>query len=111
MTRTLFAVVLLSLSIAACEPAPTEPNSNANSPANANANGQASPTPVQSPAPVASPSATPQLKAGDKVKVTTNGVISEATVVSVDEKTEQVTVKLQGETKEKTVAIRDIVKQ
>ena len=109
MTRTLFAVLLLSLSIAACEPAPTEPNSNANSPANAN--GQASPAPVQSPAPVASPSATPQFKAGDKVKVTISGVISEATVVSVDEKTEQVTVKLKGETKEKTVAIRDIVKQ
>ena len=109
MTRTIFAVLLLSLSIAACEPGPTETNSNANSPANAN--NQASPAPVQSPSPVASPSATPQLKAGDKVKVTANGGISEATVVIVDEKTGQVTVKLQGETKEKTVAIRDIVKQ
>ena len=109
MTRTIFAVLLLSLSIAACEPAPPEPNSNANS--TANANGQASPAPVQSPVSMASPSATPQLKAGDKVKVTISGVISEATVVSMDEKTEQVTVKLQGETKEKTVAIRDIVKQ
>lgn len=109
MIRIVFAVLLLSLSIAACEPAATETNSNANSPANAN--GQVSPAPVQSPSPVASPSATPQLKAGDKVKVTTNGGISEATVVSVDEKTGQVTVKLQGESKEKTVAIRDIVKQ
>ena len=107
MTRILFAVLLLSLSIAACEPGPTETNSNANSPAN----GQVSPAPVQSPSPVASPSATPQLKAGDKVKVTTNGGISEATVVSVDEKTGQVAVKLQGDSKEKTVAIRDIVKQ
>lgn len=109
MTRTIFAVLLLSLSIAACEPAATETNSNANSPAIAN--GQASPAPVQSPSPAASSSATPQLKAGDKVKVTTNGVISDATVVSVDEKTGQVTVKLLGETKEKTVAIRDIVRQ
>ncbi|HEY3027410.1 MAG TPA: hypothetical protein VGJ55_14770 [Pyrinomonadaceae bacterium] len=111
MTRIIFAVLLLSLSIAACEPGSTETNSNANSPANTNANGQASPAPAASPSPVASPSATPQLKAGDKVKVTTNGVISDATVVSVDEKTGQVTVRLQGETKEKTVAIRDIVKQ
>ncbi len=107
MTRIFFAVLLLSLSIAACEPAPTETNSNANSPAN----GQVPPAPVQSPSPVASPSATPQLKAGDKVKVTTNGGISEATVVSVDEKTGQLAVKLQGDSKEKTVAIRDIVKQ
>jgi hypothetical protein len=107
MTRILFAVLLLSLSIAACEPAPTEPNSNANSSAKASV----SPAPVQSPSPEVSPSATPQLKGGDKVKVITNGVTSDATVVSVDEKTEQVTVKLQGETKEKTVAIRDIVKQ
>ena len=109
MTRIVFAALLLSLSIAACEPAATETNSNANSPANANS--QASPAPVQSPSPVASPSAAPQLKAGDKVKVATNGGTSEATVVSVDEKTGQVTVKIQGEAKEKTVAIRDIVKQ
>jgi len=109
MTKTIFAALLLSLSIAACEPGETETKSNANSPANANS--QASPVPVQSPLPEASPSATPQLKAGDKVKVTISGVISDATVVSVDEKTEQVMVKLQGETKEKTVAIRDIIKQ
>ncbi|MEP6707875.1 MAG: hypothetical protein ABJC05_10160 [Pyrinomonadaceae bacterium] len=109
MTRIMFAVLLLSLSIAACEPGPTETNSNANSPAKAS--GQISPAPVQSPSPETSPAATPQLKAGDKVKVTTNGRISEATIVSADEKTGQVTVKLQGETREKTVAIRDIVKQ
>ena len=108
MTRTIFAVLLLSLSIAACEPGPTETNSNANSPAKAS--GQVSPAPVQSPSPETSPSATSQLKAGDKVKVTINGVISDATIVSMDEKTGQVTVKLQGETKEKTFAIRDIVK-
>ena len=109
MTRTIFAVLLLCLSIAACEPGATETNPNANSPAKAN--GQVSATPALSPSPEASPSATPQLKAGDKVKVATNGGISDATVVSVDEKTGQVTVKLQGESKEKAVAIRDIVRQ
>jgi hypothetical protein len=64
--------------------------------------------PVQTPEPIAS--ARPQVKAGDKVKVSNNGTTSEATVVSVDEKLGQVTVKIQGETKEKTVAIGDIIR-
>ena len=111
MTRTIFALLLLSLSVAACDAGPTETNPNANSPAKANANGQVSPAPATSPSPEASASVKPQLKAGDKVKVTTNGSFADATVVSVDEKTGQVTVKLQGESKEKTVAIGDIVRQ
>lgn len=110
MTRTVIAAFLLSLSAAACDSTTTEPNSNANSAPKA-ASAQASPTPapVQTPEPIAS--AKPQLKTGDKVKVSTNGATSEATVISVDEKLGQVTVKIQGESKEKTVAIGDIIRQ
>ena len=109
MTRTVLAALLLSLSVAACESSPTETNLNANSTTRATS-AQASPTPVpiQSPEPVAS--AKPPLKAGDKVKVATNGSTAEATVVSVDEKLGQVTVKVTGESKEKTVAIGDIIR-
>jgi len=52
-----------------------------------------------------------QIKAGDKVKVTTNGSSTEATVVSVDEKAGKVTVKMVGQKEEKTVAISAVVKQ
>ena len=109
MTRIVLAALLLSLSAAACEQTPTETNSNANSASKA-ASAMASPTPVpvQTPEPIAS--ARPQLKAGDKVKVSNNGTTSEATVVSVDEKLGQVTVKIQGEAREKTVAIGDIIR-
>lgn len=105
MTRKLFAVVLLSLAAAACDSSPTETNTNAGSPAKATPSVQAPPTPEPS------PMATPQLKAGDKVKVSANGSSTEATVVSVDEKAGKVTVKIQGQTGEKIVAIADLVKQ
>jgi hypothetical protein len=108
MTRTVFAALLLSLSVAACESSPTETNSNTNSPAKAASASPTTPAPIQSPE--ASPAAKPQVKAGDKVKVANNGVTTEATVVSVDEKLGQVTVKLLGESKEKTVAIGDIIR-
>jgi hypothetical protein len=55
--------------------------------------------------------ATAGWKAGDKVKVTINGAAVEATVVSIDEKVLKATVKVQGETKERTVNLSDIVKQ
>jgi DNA-binding protein YbaB len=45
------------------------------------------------------------------VKVTINGVATDATVVRVDEKSGKVTVKLQGQQEEKTVAIADVVKE
>jgi hypothetical protein len=109
MTRTIFALLLISLSVAACDSGAPETNPNANSPAKVNA--PAPTTPAPSASPEVSPSIKPQLKAGDKVKVATNGSVAEATVISVDEKSGQVTVKLQGESKEKTVAIGDIVKQ
>jgi len=61
--------------------------------------------------PASSRAASLQFKAGDKVKVTTNGSSTEATVVSVDEKAGKVTVKMAGQKDEKTVAISTVVKQ
>ncbi|HKB65068.1 MAG TPA: hypothetical protein VKC61_04370, partial [Pyrinomonadaceae bacterium] len=96
--------LVLSLTIAACEPAGTDNNSNGN----ANAKPPAStPAPV-SPEPSASTKA--QVKAGDKVKITINGSATDATVVSVDEKSGKVTVKVEGQKEEKTVAISDVIK-
>ncbi len=105
MTKKLFAVMLLSLTIAACEPASTENNSNANS----NARPAAS-TPAPA-SPELSPSAKPQLKAGDKVKVTINGAATDATVVSVDEKSGKATVRVEGQKEEKTVSIAEVIKK
>lgn len=105
MTKKLFVVVLLSLTLAACEPSSTD-----------NAN-KASSTPVAAtpaqPSPTTEPLASvkPPVKAGDKVKVTTNGSATDATVVSVDEKAGKVTVKIQGQKEEKTVALADVVKE
>jgi hypothetical protein len=104
MTKKLLGVLLLSLTIAACEPAGTDNTSNANS--------NARPA-VSTPAPVLpepSSSVKPQVKAGDKVKVTINGSAADATVVSVDEKSGKVTVKVEGQKEEKTVAITDVIK-
>jgi transcription antitermination factor NusG len=109
MTTKIFAIMLLSLALTACEPAATENNSNANSPAKANTNGQA-PAPAAT-TPEASPSVKAELKAGDKVKVANQGSFAEGTVVSVDEKAGKVTVRLTGESKDKTVAVGDVTKQ
>ena len=107
MTKKLFALVILSLTLAACEPASTENNTNANS--NARPNNPTASTPAPA-SPEASPSVKAQLKAGDKVKVTINGSATDATVVSVDEKSGKVTVKVEGQKEEKTVAIADVIK-
>jgi hypothetical protein len=45
------------------------------------------------------------------VKVTINGTATDATVVSVDEKAGKVTVKVQGQKEEKTVALADVTKE
>jgi glucose/arabinose dehydrogenase len=102
--KKLFALGLLSLTLAACEPASTD-NTNSNTrPATS------TPAPVTpSPEPIAS--VKPPVKAGDKVKVTINGTASEATVVSVDEKAGKVTVKIAGQKEDKTVAIADVTKE
>ena len=108
MTKKLFALVILSLTLAACEPASPENNTNANS--NAKSNNPAASTPAPA-SPEPSPSVKAQLKAGDKVKVNINGSATDATVVSVDEKSGKVTVKVEGQKEEKTVAISAVVKQ
>ena len=109
MTKKLFAVLLLSLTLAACEPG-TENNSNANSNATPSTPAASTPGPV-SPSPEPSASVKAPVKAGDKVKVTINGSATVATVVSVDEKAGKVTVKIQGQKEEKTVAILDVIKE
>ena len=112
MTTKLFAVVLLALALSACDSTSTPENTDANR--NAEHPATASPSPgandQATPAPVASTSNTPQFKAGDKVKVKSNGTSSDATVVSVDEKLGKVTVKLSGG-EEKIVALSDVTKQ
>jgi sRNA-binding protein len=107
MTKKLFAIVLLSLTLAACEPASTE---NANSNARPATPAASTPAPVV-PSPEPSAPVKPQIKAGDKVKVTINGTATDATVVSVDEKAGKVTVKIQGQKEDKTVAIADVTKE
>jgi hypothetical protein len=108
--KKIFALALLSLSLslAACEPSNTD-NLNANR-ANSGTPIAATPAPA-SPTPEAVASVNPQLKAGDKVKVTINGSSVAATVVSVDEKAGKVTVKILGQKEEKTVPIGDVVKE
>jgi ribosomal protein L21E len=59
----------------------------------------------------ASPAAKAELKAGDKVKVTVNGASASGKVVSVDEKAGKVTIRVDGEKQDKTVAIADVLKQ
>ncbi len=112
MTTKLFAVVLLALALTACDSSSTENTTNANRSAspstsaspNTGVSEQATPTPVTN------TPGTAQFKAGDKVKVRSNGSSSDATVVSVDEKLGKVTVKLSsGE--EKTVALSEVTKQ
>jgi len=111
MTKKIIALLVLTLSLAACDSSSTETNSNANNPAKANTTDQVSPTPLPSPSPAPSTSVKSQLKAGDKVKVASNGSLTDATIVSVDDKSGKVTVKLQGQSEEKTVSIGDIIRQ
>ena len=109
MTRKLIVMLALSFALSACESETPENNSNANA-AKPSATTQ---TPAPSTPPQeASPAAAVKtgLKAGDKVKVTVNGASAQATVVSVDEKAGKVTVRIDGEKQDKTVAIADVLK-
>jgi sRNA-binding protein len=109
MTRKLIVFLALSFALSACESETPENNSNANA-AKPAATTQA-PAPV-APSTEASPAAArTELKAGDKVKVTVNGASAQATVVSVDEKAGKVTIRVDGEKQDKTVAIADVLKQ
>jgi hypothetical protein len=109
MFSKLCAVVLLSLALSACESNPTETNANANSAAKT-APSQASPAPPASPSAEPTSAAKPQARAGDKVRVAINGTLTEATVVSIDEKTGKAVVKLAGLGGEKTVAIEELIR-
>src|SRR5882672_4130176 len=109
MTMKIFAIALLALALTACESSTENANSsNENKPSAAT---PAPATPAATASSAASPAASTQFKPGDKVKVTTNGASTEATVVSVDEKAGKVTVKMAGQKDEKTVAISAVVKQ
>ena len=109
MTKKILVVTFLSLVLSACESTGTD-NSNANSAQKPNNQTVSTPAPP-SPTPAASPSVAAQLKAGDAVKVSTNGAVADATVVRIDDKAGQVIVKLKNDGKEKTVAMSDIVKR
>jgi len=106
MSTKLFAVMLLALTLAACEHTTNDNNANSTNPAKAS-----TPAPVASPTPEASPSARAELKAGDKVKVAANGASVDATVVAVDEKAGKITVRRKGDTKDTTVSLADVTKQ
>ena len=107
MTTKLLAVLALSVLITACEPGSEVTKPTASPATQSTSTPPPSPS-VEAPAPA---SAVAGWKAGDKVKVTINGAAVEATVVSIDEKALKATVKVQGETKERTVNLTDIVKQ
>jgi len=96
-------MLALTFALSACESEPAE-NVNANKPS-------AATPPASSPSQEVSPAASSDLRTGDKVKVTANGVTAQATIVSVDEKAGKVTVRVNGEKQDKTVAIADVVKQ
>lgn len=108
MIRNILAVLVLSLTVAACDSGSTDTPSNTNNPAKTNTPAASTPAPTASAE--ASSSTALQIKAGDKVKAA-NGSFSDATVVSVDEKAGKVTIKVAGESKERTIAIADVVKQ
>ncbi len=109
MIRKIFALLVFSIALSGCESNSTETNSNETQKPSAIA--QTSPTPamVASPSPETSPASAP-LKAGDKVKAV-NGSFTDATVVSVDEKLGKVTIHIQGQTGEKTVALTEVARQ
>ena len=107
MRMNLFAVLALAVLVSACESSSleTKPSPGPSPTAEATA------TPAVSPSPAATLAAPTAFKPGDKVKVTINAAAVEATIVSVDDKAGKATVKVQGETKERTVNLSDIVKQ
>ena len=108
MMMKFFAIALLALALTACESSTENANNS-----NENKPGAATPapaTPAATAATASSPVASTQIKAGDKVKVTINGLSTDAIVVSVDEKAGKVTVKVQGQKEEKTVAISAVAK-
>ena len=108
MPGKILALLVVTLALSACESSPTETDSNNSQKPSPTV--QASPTPATVPSPAVSPSPTATIKPGVKVKAV-NGSFNDATVVSVDEKSGRVTIKIQGQTGEKVVAASEVVKQ
>jgi len=108
MMKKMIAVAFLSMALSACESSTTE-NENTNAGPKPGATTQAPATPAATPE--VNSSGTTQFKAGDKVKVNSNGTTATATVVSIDEKAGKATVRIDGEKQDKTVSIADIAKQ
>jgi sRNA-binding protein len=105
MTTKILAVVALAMLVSACESTSQETQPSASPVA------QPTTTVAPSPSPSAAATAAASLKAGDKVKIISNGSAVEATVVSIDDQAGKATVRVPGETKERTVNLSDIVKQ
>jgi len=105
MTTKILVVLALALFISACEPNSNEPNPGPSPTV------QAAATPASTTSPEASPAVNVAFKAGDKVKVTINGSAVSATIVRFDDKAGTAVVKVEGETKERTVTRSEIVKQ
>ena len=106
MTTRILCVLALALVISACESTSPDETKPAASPS-----AQSTATQAPSPSPAVPVTAPAAFKAGDKVKVTINGAAVDAMIVSIDEKAATATVKVQGETKERTVNLSEIVKQ
>ena len=105
MATKLISILALALLLGACESEPPEAHPSSTPTAQPMATQAASPSPEASAiVPVA-------WKAGDKVKVTINGAAVDATIVSIDEKAGKATVKVQGETKERTVNLSELAKR
>jgi uncharacterized protein YcfL len=112
MTIKILAVAVLALALSACESSTENANNtNENKPAATPAAASPAATVAPASSPASSSVASTQFKAGDKVKVTINGTLSDATVVSVDEKAGKATVKIQGQKEDKSVALSAISKQ
>ena len=105
MATKLISILALALLLGACESVPPEAQPGATPIA------QATATPAPSPSPEATAAVPVAWKAGDKLKVTINGAAVNATVVSIDEKAAKAIVKVQGETKERTVNLSELAKQ
>ena len=105
MATKLISILALGLLLGACESTPPDTKPEATPAAQATA----------TPAPVASPEATVAApvawKTGDKVKLTVNGAAVDAIIVSIDEKAAKATVKVLGETKDRTVNLSELAKQ
>ena len=105
MATKLISILALALLLGACESAPPDATPSATP------TGQPTATQAASPSPEATATAPVAWKAGDKVKVTINGAAVDATIVSIDEKAAKATVKVPGETKERTVNLSELAKQ